>query len=165
MFRQSGRRQFLKLGKISTLALDLVHQGGQTFRQMRGLGKIERAATGARIPAADQSRQQKLAADGGDGGRQIHAIAGGVEQQIVFFTVTNRAELRQQRRSAQSFCESLAESARRAPRRQIDNAARQRQGAAAHPRDQAIGQALRKIRPRRDGEKIGTHLAAGKSHA
>ena len=45
----------------------------------------------------------------------------GIEQQIVFLAVAQGAELRQQRRAAQHPREGIAEAARRAPGRQIDD--------------------------------------------
>ena len=63
MLRQRQRRQFFQPGKIGALALDIVHDAGQAFRQRGGLGEVSAfSSRSARAPIAGSARPAAIAA-------------------------------------------------------------------------------------------------------
>ena len=141
MLRQRQGRQIVQLCQDRHSGFPLRPSPRPGCRPAQRLGRSRRPAR--RVPSAGSAPP---AASAGGSARWPAAVdIGGIEQQIVFLAVAQGAELRQQRRAAQHLGEGVAETARRAPGRQIDHAIGEGECACFGARDQAAGQGLREI--------------------
>src|SRR5665213_3082592 len=164
MLREGTRREIGKFRKIGALRFSLVKKPCKAARQAGSLRETQRAVALRLIPAPHQRGEKKAAADRRNRRWKIDVIRRRIKEKFVFVHVAQWAHVRQQRRAAKYTREDFGKIARRAPCRQIDRSARQRQRIAVRlqPVDQTARQRLGKWRARWNRKDIRCHLGRRK---